>query len=132
MLRFGIIGVLALGLAACGQGGPNVQGKWAWRDAANCEADTDVFEFTGGMFQHYRNGEVRTGETGGNLSIDRVTEGDTSRVTTAFVTVEGGVTVSFTFEMLDENTMSLAGWTVNGNVPPAAQNAMGTQLFRCN
>ncbi len=58
MNRIFVILLMSLGLVACSEQGPSLEGKWGWFTAEACEADRDTIEFAGTEFMHRRQGEV--------------------------------------------------------------------------
>lgn len=133
MFRFAALSLIALGLASCGQQEPSIEGKWAWFNETNCEADRDTIEFSGISFVHRREGNIYV--RGNDLAFQRTTEDGVARVTAIYrVDIENtneGRIITLTFEPAGNRVLVFRGSTINGEAPEAAGRAMGRVLFRC-
>lgn len=132
MNRIFVILLMSLGLVACGQQGPSIEGKWAWMDVAACEGDLDTIEFSGTNFTRRLRGEVN--RQGRDLAYRQTDEAGSPRVTAVYLWVEGEVsrTVSITFEPQGNDVMIYRGSNIDGQVPPSAASTLGRELFRCS
>jgi len=146
MLRFGIVGIVALGLTACGQSASTdnaVQGKWGWFNLEACEGDRDTVEFDGSTFTHRRNGEDFV--VGRDVAYQTNDDGWISA--TYIVDLENGSsrTISLTFEpsvgrrnnaagedIGPHNVLLFRGSIIDGQAPESAGNVVGRPLVACD
>lgn len=127
MHRFAVVLLLGLGVAACGQQGPSLEGSWGVGDQADCEGNADTFVFDGSDFYQYRDGTARV--TGTELAYTTSDAEDGVRVS-AIYNFNGGVH-QLTFSREGDNVLIFRGATIDGQVSQPAESARGLRLYRC-
>jgi len=132
MIRFFIVAMMSIGLMACVEQGPSVEGKWAWFDVASCEGDLDTIELSGTSFTRHLNGEVA--RLGRDLAYRQTDEEGATRVTAIYLweTEAASRTVTITFEPQGNDVLIYRGSTIDGQVPAGAAANLGRELFRCS
>ncbi len=127
MVRFAAVVMVALSLAACGQQGPTLEGRWAVFDAARCEGDTDTMEFAGRTYAHRRGGNVVV--SGSDLAYTASDSADGERITAIF-NVNGQVW-EMTFGQVSDNELTFQGAAIDGEASAQAARSVGRSLYRC-
>ncbi len=127
MVRFAAVLMIALGLAACGQQGPTLEGRWAVFEAERCEGDADTMEFAGRSYFHRRGGNVVI--EGSDLAYT-LTDAENGERVTAIFNVNGQVW-QMTFEQESDNTLTFQGAAIDGAVSDQAERSVGRSLYRC-
>lgn len=127
MVRFAAVLMVALSLAACGQQGPTLEGRWGVFDAARCEGDTDTMEFADRTFSHRRGGNVVV--SGTDLAFTTSDAADGERITAIF-NVDGQVW-NMTFARVSDTELTFQGAAIDGEASVQAERSVGRSLYRC-